>query len=347
MQTGLSTFKAKIYPIVVGAGLLVLLGCAEKKPTMVIYTTHGKELVQTFVDLFEKDHPQVQVRWLDMGSQDALDRIRSEKGNPQADLWWGAPAPIFMRAKKEGLLQPYRPTWAEQVDSMYRDPEDMWYGTFLTPEVIAFNREKLSREQAPQDWDDLLKPEWKGRVVIRSPLASGTMRAIFVAMILRQMQKTGRVEDGFEWLRQLDANTRSYAADPTMLYLKLARGEGDVTLWNMPDIMLQRSLYNYPFDYIIPRSGTVVVTDCIALVKGAKQPELAKAFYEFVTSKEALIRQAHEFYRIPARRDIPREKLPEWMRAPIKVLPLDWELFAEKETEWMEYWNQHIRSRGR
>ncbi|RMD93090.1 MAG: extracellular solute-binding protein, partial [Calditrichaeota bacterium] len=156
-------------------GLIIALqigyGCSKKPPALVVYTTHGKELVQTFVDQFERKNPGVRVEWLDMGSQDALDRIRSERANPQADIWWGAPSPIFMRATKEKLLQPYRPTWASQVDSLYHDPADHWYATFLTPEVIAFNSEKLTRATAPQDWDDLLQPQWKGRIVLRSPLA--------------------------------------------------------------------------------------------------------------------------------------------------------------------------------
>lgn len=321
--------------------------CSQTRESLVVYTTHGKELVQDFVDRFEARYPNVEVRWLDMGSQDVLDRLRSEKGNPQADIWWGAPSPLFMRAKKEGLLQAYRPSWAQAIDSIYRDPDDYWYGTFLTPEVIAFNSEKLSREAAPQDWDELLHPKWKDRIVIRSPLASGTMRAIFVAMILRFYNSTGSPEPGFAWLQKLDANTRSYTANPTLMYLKLARGEAEVTLWNMPDILLQRSVYNYPFDYIIPKSGTVVVTDAIALISGARHAELARRFYEFVTSQEALIEMAHKYYRIPARNDIPADRLPRWMRVKYKILPIDWELFASKEAEWMAYWDSHIRNQNK
>lgn len=323
------------------------LGCSKSQNTLVVYTTHGKELVQTFVDEFETKNPGVKVHWLDMGSQSVLDRLRSEKANPQADIWWGAPSPIFMRAAEENLLQPYRPTWAAAVDSINRDPADRWYATFLTPEVIAFNHEKLTRETAPQDWDDLLAPEWQGRIVIRSPLASGTMRAIFVGMILRFYEKTGSPEEGFNWLRRLDKATHSYAADPTLMYLKIARGEGDVTLWNMPDIMLQRNVYDYPFDFVIPKSGTIVVSDGIAIAAGTKNPALAQKFYEFVTSEQALVRQANKFYRIPARKDIPREKLPEWMRAEIKVMPINWKLFSEKSSEWMQYWDEHIRDQGR
>lgn len=328
--------------------LLLFAGCSDSNTQkLIVYTTHGDDLVEDAVVKFEAANPGIEVQYFDMGSQTVLDRLRSEKANPQADLWWGAPAPLFMQAVDEGLLQPYQPTWADHVDSIYKDANHYWYGTFLTPEVIAFNSEKLSHQTAPQDWDDLIDPKWKGRIVIRNPLASGTMRAIYVAQILRFYRETGSPEPGFEWLRKLDANTKSYTADPTLMYLALSRGETDVTLWNMPDMILQKQDKNFPFAYNIPKSGTVVVTDCIGIVAGAKNAELAKRFYEFVTTTEALVHQAHSYYRIPSRVDIPRSDLPEWMREPMRVLPVDWKLFAEKSDEWMRRWDERIRNQGR
>ena len=79
---------------------------------------------------------------------------------------------------------------------------------------------------------------------------------------------------------------------------------------------------------------------------GSKQPELARKFYEFVTSQKALIEQANVYYRIPARNDIPRNKLPEWMSESYPMLPVNWHLFVEKEDEWMHYWDTHIRNQG-
>src|SRR6476619_6552935 len=93
--------------------LLQQPGCRNSdagKVPLVVYSTHGKELLSEFEVGFERDHPNVDVRWLDMGSQDVLDRVRSEKENPQADVWWGAPSMLFQQAEKEGLLQAYRPT---------------------------------------------------------------------------------------------------------------------------------------------------------------------------------------------------------------------------------------------
>jgi len=170
--------------------ILLLGGCSPSTPgkvTLIVYSPHGKELLGEFEKRFEAQNPNVDVRWLDMGSQQALDRVRSERSNPQADIWWGAPSTMFSQAEKENLLEPYKPTWGDKVDPDARSKTNAWFGTFQTPEVIAFNSKAIPREQAPQDWDDLLDPKWKGKIVIRDPLPSGTIRAIFSAAILRKM----------------------------------------------------------------------------------------------------------------------------------------------------------------
>ncbi len=321
---------------------------ATKEDRVVVYSPHGKELLEDFARRFEAAHPGVQVQWLDMGSQDVLDRLRSEKSNPQADIWWGAPSDLFMNAAEEGLLQTYRPSWAEHIDPAQCDSLHRWYGTFLTPEVITFNSQVLTREAAPQDWDELLDSKWQGKIAIRYPLASGTMRAIFSAMIWRFYKTSGSPEAGYEWLKKLDANTKSYPANPTLMYLQLARQEALITLWNMPDIELQKQVYGYPFDYVIPKNGTPVLVEGLAMIANCRQPELAKKFYEFITTPESFIIQAEKYFRIPARTDIPKTKLPAWMtQTEITPMDIDWKVFSEKSKEWMKYWDERIKGTGK
>src|SRR5690606_163173 len=89
---------------------LLLAGCGDDRETLVIYSPHGKELLGTYERAFEALHPDVDVQWLDMGSQEAYDRVRTEASNPQASLWWGAPQTMFVRAGEQDLLEPYRPS---------------------------------------------------------------------------------------------------------------------------------------------------------------------------------------------------------------------------------------------
>lgn len=328
--------------------LVIFSSCSTgEKKKLVVYSPHGKEMLTEFEKQFESIHPETDVQWLDMGSQEVFDRVRTEKENPLADIWWGSPSTIFMRAEKLNLLEQYKPTWADKVGIDSRSKSDFWYGTFLTPQVIAYNDKTLTNETSPKNWNDLTSSEWKGKIVIRNPMASGTMRVIFSAMIANSIKQTGSETNGFDWLRKLDENTSVYAADPTQMYIKLA-GNDAVTLWNMPDIILQKNLYNYPFGYNFPDSGTIVLTDGIGIVKGTKNPEAAREFYEFVTNEKSLLLQAEKFYRIPARSDISKEKLPKWISdAKYSAIKLDWELISEKESEWMKKWDSEIKGKSR
>ena len=324
--------------------LVLLAGCAsDERTSLVVYSPHGKEMLADTEQAFEALHPDINVQWIDMGGQDAYDRIRTEKANPTASIWWGGDGPTFSRAASEGLLEPYTPTWADAVPAAGRGAGDAWLATYLTPEVLLFNSRSVPEGARPADWDDLLLPEWKDRIIVRYPLASSTMRTIWGSLIMRQPT----VEEGYKWLARLDMNTKTYAADPTQLYLKVAREEGDVSLWNMPDTYIQSQINGYPFAFNLPSSGTPVLHDGIAIVKGAPALDAARLFYEHVTSDSALFDQANRYYRIPARTDLDSLALPQWMQeSDIRAMDVDWERLATEGPKWMQYWDENIKGRG-
>jgi len=340
---------ASLVPLLLSS--LVLAACSgDDRTVLTVYSPHGKELLDYYERQFERANPTVDVQWVDMGSQEVLDRVRAEGANPQTDVWFGAPAEVFERAAREGLLAPYRPTWAAAVPAEARDSADRWYGTYLTPEVIAYNSAAVSAAEAPKDWDDVIAPKWKGKVVIRDPIASGSMRAIFGAILQRSIRQTGNTAAGWDWLRRLDANTREYTLNPTILYQKLGRQEGVISLYNMPDIATLEQRTKIPVKYVIPASGTPLLVDAIAVVKGAPHPDLAARFYEFVTTPSALRYAADSLLRIPARSDIPVDSLAPWIReakTAIKPMPLDQKLMADSLDAWMAYWDSNVRNRSR
>jgi iron(III) transport system substrate-binding protein len=313
---------------------------------LLVYTPHGQDLLRDFVARYKQQHPEVEVQFLDMGSREILERVRAERNRPQADLWWGAAHTTFQTAAEENLLTAYRPTWADKVPAASRDGQDRWYGTYETPEVIVYNSEAVKPEEAPRDWDDVLDPKWRDKVLIRNPNPSDTMRVIFGAIIWRSYKETGTPEKGYEWLRRLDANVHEYTADGTLLMQKLARREGLVSFWDLPDVRLYKEQQGFPVSYSIPTSGTPVVTDGIAILRGAPNESEAQRFYEFVTTPESLLHAAHTYYRIPVRTDLDRSQLPAWMNEPFTRLPLDWELLRKEGSNWIRYWDTEIRGRN-
>jgi iron(III) transport system substrate-binding protein len=341
--------RATLAWIVALVALLPAACGGDGRDVLIVYSPHGRDLLTHYEMAFEALHPEVDVQWVDMGSQEVLDRLRSERANPQADVWFGAPEQMFEVATEEGLLEPFRPTWADALPREARDPDGHWHGTYLTPEVLAYNEEAVSREEAPADWDDLLDPRWRGQVILREPMASGTMRTIFSHIIYRESEGTGDPTAGYQWLLRLDAQTREYALNPTLLYQKLARQEGLVTMWAMPDILALRATTGLPINYRLPEGGTPVVVDAVAVVSGSGNPEMARVFVEFVGNRESILEATERFFRIPARTDIPPEEFPDWLQADlphIRPMEADRALLRERTSEWMRYWDDRIRRRG-
>jgi iron(III) transport system substrate-binding protein len=328
---------------------LGLPGCGDGRTPLVVYSPHGRDLLALVEDAFEAEHPEIDLRFLDMGSQEVLDRIRSERANPQADVWYGGPSTLFARAARQGLIAAYRPPWVAGVPDEHRVEGDAWAVLYLTPTMIVYNRDAVDAAEAPRDWDDLLDERWRDQVLIRDPLASGTMRTIFGALISRSVERSGSPDGGFEWLRRLDAQTREYVHNPTLLHEKIVRREGLVTMWEMTDI-LNLIGRGAPLAYRFPASGAPVIEDSIAVVEGARRPEEARRFVDWVGSPEALTLAAERAYRLPASEQLGGRSLPGWVdevRATLVPESVDWDRLEEHGAEWMSTWDRTVRGRGK
>ena len=206
-----------------------------------------------------------------------------------------------------------------------------------------YNNKALTPEQAPKDWDDLLKPEWKDKIVIRDVAASGTMRSIYASMIQRQSPDGSNPQPGYDWLKKLDANTGAYAANPTDLYLKISRQQGVLSAWNLQDILLQANQSKMPFGYVVPASGAPVLVDGLAAVKGGNTAG-AQKFIEFLFDDSLRAGLAKDYFQIPA---VDIAEKPEWL-AQLQLKPMDvnWDVIGKNETDWINHWNGQIKNKG-
>jgi iron(III) transport system substrate-binding protein len=333
--------------------LVFAAGCtpatnAPAAQSLTIYTARDKDEVARVVDLFTAQHPQYKghVSTITLGAQAALDRLRAEKSNPQAGFLWGGTLQGLQQAANEGLLAPSNPANGHLIDASRKDPGGRWHAEMLLPEVIIYNHELLKPEEAPKDWDDLLTPKFKDKIVIRDVMPSGTMRTIFSAMIYRQYAATESPDAGYEWLKKLDANTVVYSPTPDDMYLKLDRGVGTVTLWNLQDALIQPLKNNRPWSFIIPASGAPVLLDGVGVVNNPRMMEAAVDFQNFLLEPRLQAQLARDYYQIPAIR-LPDSDKPEWLaKLDIKEMNVDWDVMGQKQTEWMNYWSQNIKGKG-
>ncbi len=338
--------RRPLSPFVWLAAATLVASCGDGRTPLVLYSPHGRDLLLALESSFEAREPGIDVRYLDMGSQEVFDRVRSEQANPQADVWFGGPATILDRGVEAGLLAPYRPAWADATPPEGRHPGDCYFAAYRMPAILVYNRDAVAAEAAPRDWDDLLAPRFAGQLLIRDPLASGTMRTVFAHLLLRAEAASGDLEDGFAWLARLDAQTKSYVSNPALMHEMLARQEGLVTVWDLTDILLQQQR-GLPLGYHFPTSGTPVIRDSLGLVAGAPHAAAAQRFIDWVGSAEAQLLAAERAFRLPARTDL--SPLPDWVAAVEAELVeshVDWERVTREGPDWMRRWDRSIRGRA-
>ncbi len=323
----------------------------DGRTPLVVYSPHGEDILREFEKMFEAAHPDVDVRALNQPAQSCFTRIRGERENPSCDVWWGAPATTFARAADEDLLESYEPSFAAAIPEDSRDSKWRYSGQFVIPQVILYNKDRLKPEQVPTHWDDLAAPGWHGRIILRAPMDSGGMRTSFSWFITwKSGPATASFEPGFDFLSKISRNTKKLTANPQELFEAVTKDPDDVvSIWNITDAIFQRDHYHYPFGFSIPSEGVPLVIDAIALVKNpgrdAKREAAARAFYEFVNTLESSEYLAKNHGRLPVRKDFDEQKRPIDLRGlTFKALPIDRQVAASHEDEWMRRWDEQIKS---
>jgi len=306
---------------------------AVLEDTLVIYTTHSEEMVGFIADAFT-EKTGVNVEFINLKGELA-DRVRSEKENPQADIMFGGDTATYMVLDGEGAFAEVTPSWAGEVDAAYKDEHGHWYGTYRTPMVLFYNKDMISADQAPADWADLVKPEYAGNIVTRDSLSS-SMRSTICSLIQYNMAKGGE-EAAWKYIEELGANTKNYYNSGSMMYQAVGKGEAAISMAVINDVFTNRDKNGMPLEMVIPETGAVVITDCIAAIKNSPHPNAAAAFVEFVGSAEGQLLTANEYNRMPVLDSVLAE-CPEWMKTEFSALDVDWAQISANQTAWIEKW---------
>jgi len=228
---------------------------------------------------FEAKYPGVTVNFIRLSSGEALTRIRNEKANPQFDIWWGGPIDSFIAAKAEGLLEPYKsPGQANIIDPklmMDNDPNPQWVGIYVGSIGFATNT-KQTAIKPPTSYEDLIKPEMKGQIAIAHPASSGTSYTFMCSILQIKGEK-----DGWEYMKKFASNVLIWTKSGAAPGNNVGLGEASVGVVFSHDIVKNIDVDKFPMALSFPSEGTGYEIGGMGLIKGAKNPELAKAWYDW------------------------------------------------------------------
>ena len=204
---------------------------------------------------FEKANPTITVNFVRMSSGESLTRLRNEKDNPQFDIWWGGPIDSFVAAKGEGLLEAYNsPNLANLRDpAKTKDADNFWAGIYMGTLGFATNKNWLAEHpeaKAPTSWADLLKPEFKGQVMVAHPSSSGTS---YTAMCTA-LQLMGD-EAGWKYLTEYAGQVLQFTKSGAAPAKFVGQGEAAVGIVFSHDIVAEIE-NGSPLELTFPSEGT-------------------------------------------------------------------------------------------
>ena len=250
------------------------------------------ELVVAACDKFEQLYG-IKVTHQRLSTGEVQAKIEEENGNPSADVWFGGTTDPYNVCAKEGLLETYEAKNASHLlGPAYRDKDGAWYGIYKGILGFMVNTEELERLglEAPADWQDLLKPEYKGLIWLSNYNTAGTAKLVINTMI----QKYGH-DEGIQYLVDLDKNIQVYTKSGSGPSKNVGTGECIIGIGFLHDGIYQIVDNGYDnIGLVIPSSGTSFEIGATAIFKGAKHMNAAKLWIEYALSPEC-VNQADEF----------------------------------------------------
>jgi iron(III) transport system substrate-binding protein len=267
--------------------LFFLLAACESsknsKGTLTIYVGLYEDHAIKAIESFEKE-TGIKVSYNRMSNGQILSKIKAEKGEPKASVWYGGPSETFIQAKNEGLLQPYVSTNASMIQEQYKDPAGYWTGIYVGSLALVSNRAWLQDVglQAPQSWQDILDPAYKGMVSMPDPRSSGTGFTIVSTLV----QLMGE-DEGFSYLKKLNSNVKDYTTSGSAPGRAVGMGEAGVAIMFAHDAL---KFFKEGFNDIhitFPTEGTGYEIGAVGLISNAPNEAEAKAFIDWALTKQA------------------------------------------------------------
>jgi putative spermidine/putrescine transport system substrate-binding protein len=224
----------------------------------------------------------------DAGSGDELEAIRANKDNlgPQAPDVIDVGFAFGPSSKEEGLIQPYKvSTWAT-IPQDLKDPDGYWYGDYYGVLAIEVNTDVV--QNPPQDWADLLKPEYKGQVALAGdPRTSNqAIQSVYAAGLSRTGDLETAAQAGLEFFAELNqagnfvpviANTGTLASGETPIIIQ----------WDYLALTDRDELAGNPnVEVIVPKTGILGGVYVQAISAYAPHPNAAKLWMEYLYSDE-------------------------------------------------------------
>lgn len=260
-----------------------LIDAAKKEGKVVWYTSLVQDqAVRPLAAAFEAKYPGVKVEAVTGKVADLLMRINDEiKVNKlQADVHHGGGTVGVLSSA--GQVADYVPDSAANYPAELKDPNGKWVAHVVNFLVPAYNTELIDEADAPKTYEDLLKPEFTGKIAWATSMTQGGPPG-FIGTVLGVMGE----EKGMEYLRALSKQKIvNVPANQRVVLDQVIVGEYPLALATFShhsDISAEQGA---PVKWVALKPMVTGTSDPIFLMKQAPHPNAGKLFIDYVLSDE-------------------------------------------------------------
>lgn len=265
--------------------LLCLSSCnkSQKSQSLKIYSIIHEEETKILAELFTKQ-TGIKVEYLRASTGELVNRVLTEKDNPQADILLGGTSNYHIQLEVQGALQNYVSPLSKDFPSYTKSQNGNWTGFCVLALAIGINKnrfnQKYNNQTIPQTWEDLLNPLYKDEIVVTNPISSST-GYLFVQ---NQLQRLGW-EQGWNYLLELSKLVGQFPDSGGAPAKLVGTGEYCICVSYLHALEKYKA-QGFDLQTVVPPKSVCQV-DCISIMKNSKNQEYAKKFVDFILSKEA------------------------------------------------------------
>lgn len=318
--------------------LSFLFFSCEKKSELKVYSIIHEEETKIITELFT-EKTGIPVLFLRASTGELVNRVISEKDNPQADILFGGARNYHIQAEQKGALENYISPLAQKVPEYAKSENGSWTGFCVLTLGIGINSERFNKKfpgvEYPKTWEDLANPVFKGEIVLTNPVASSTA----YLFVQNQLQRLGW-NDGWSYLLKLAPLVGQFPDSGSAPAKLIGTGE---YAFGVSYIHALAKFASEGFDIkLVAPPQSVGDVDCISIMKNTKNLENAKKFVDFILSVEAQELMSSLNFTLPVNSDAKAVKgsIP---LSEIDLIDYDSDLAASQKDEVLSKWSKEVR----
>ena len=247
-------------------------GGSASADTLNIACSQQEDFCQAIVSAYTRETGQ-KATYVRLGAGEVLARLETNPG--EFDVWSGGQAENHLVANDKGKIEKYVSKNASALPSQYNNAEGIWSGFYTDSIAFCSNKKELERigAQAPTSWQDLLKPEFKGRIAVPHPATAGVG---YMAMYTVATLNNGDQEKTVSYFKSAATGTE-----------QAGRGEVAVAIALDSDCEKANKAGYSDLVTTYPSEGTGYEVGAVSVLAGARNPEGAKAYMDWLLTTKA------------------------------------------------------------